>query len=81
MDKRVGVYICHCGSNIAGYLDCQKVTEFAQSLDSVVIARDYSFMCSDPGQDFIKNDIQELGRFVLVHDENICAGGIITAVN
>ncbi|MBL7166053.1 MAG: CoB--CoM heterodisulfide reductase iron-sulfur subunit A family protein [Dehalococcoidales bacterium] len=61
MEKRVGVYICHCGSNIAGYLDCEKVTEFAQSLDSVVIARDYSFMCSDPGQDFIKNDIQELG--------------------
>ena len=61
MEKRVGVYICHCGSNIAGYLDCKKVTEFAQSLDSVVIARDYSFMCSDPGQDFIKNDIQELG--------------------
>ena len=61
MEKRVGVYVCHCGSNIAGYLDCKKVAEFAQSLDSVVIARDYSFMCSDPGQDFIKNDIQELG--------------------
>ena len=61
MEKRVGVYICHCGSNIAGYLDCKQVAEFAQSLDSVVIARDYSFMCSDPGQDFIKNDIQELG--------------------
>ncbi len=61
MEKRVGVYICHCGSNIAGYLDCEKVAEFARSLDSVVVARDYSFMCSDPGQDFIKNDIQELG--------------------
>ena len=61
MEKRVGVYVCHCGSNIAGYLDCKKVAEFAQSLDSVVISRDYSFMCSDPGQDFIKNDIQELG--------------------
>jgi heterodisulfide reductase subunit A len=61
MEKRVGVYVCHCGSNIAGYLDCKKVAEYAQSLDSVVIARDYSFMCSDPGQDFIKNDIQELG--------------------
>ena len=61
MEKRVGVYICHCGSNIAGYVDVEKVTEFAQSLDSVVIARDYAFMCSDPGQDLIKNDIQELG--------------------
>ena len=61
MEKRIGVYVCHCGSNIAGYLDCEKVAEFAQKLDSVVIARHYSFMCSDPGQDLIKNDIKELG--------------------
>jgi len=61
MEKRVGVYICHCGSNIAGYLDVEKVTEFAKGLPSVVIARDYTFMCSDPGQDLIKQDIEELG--------------------
>jgi heterodisulfide reductase subunit A len=60
MEKRVGVYICHCGTNIAGYLDVEKVTEYAQSLPSVVIARNYTFMCSDPGQDMIKNDIREL---------------------
>ncbi len=60
MEKRVGVYICHCGTNIAGYLDVEKVTEYAQSLDSVVIARNYTFMCSDPGQDMIKEDIREL---------------------
>jgi heterodisulfide reductase subunit A len=60
MEKRIGVYICHCGSNIAGFLDVEKVTEFASKLDSVVIARHYSFMCSDPGQDMIKNDIKEL---------------------
>jgi heterodisulfide reductase subunit A len=60
MEKRVGVYICHCGTNIAGYLDVAKVTEYAQNLDSVVIARDYTFMCSDPGQDMIKEDIREL---------------------
>ena len=61
MEYRVGVYICHCGSNIAGYLDIAKLTEFAGKLNSVVIARDYTFMCSDPGQDLIKNDIRELG--------------------
>ncbi len=61
MEKRIGVYICHCGSNIAGYLDVEKVTEFAQSLESVVVARHYMFMCSDPGQDLIKQDIKELG--------------------
>ena len=61
MEKRIGVYICHCGTNIAGYLDVEKVTEFAQSLESVVVARHYMFMCSDPGQDLIKEDIRELG--------------------
>ncbi len=61
MEKRVGVYVCHCGTNIAGYLDVEKLTEYAQSLNSVVIARHYTFMCSDPGQDLIKDDIRELG--------------------
>jgi heterodisulfide reductase subunit A len=61
MERRIGVYICHCGSNIAGTVDVEKVAEFARGLDSVVIARDYKFMCSDPGQELIKNDIKELG--------------------
>jgi len=61
MERRIGVYICHCGSNIAGIVDCEKVTEFAQGLGSVVIARDYKYMCSDPGQNLIKDDIKEHG--------------------
>ena len=61
MDRRIGVYICHCGSNIAGIVDCEQVAEFASSLDSVVIARHYKYMCSDPGQDLIKNDIKTQG--------------------
>jgi heterodisulfide reductase subunit A len=61
MDCKIGVYICHCGANIAGTVDVAKVTEYAKSLPSVVIAHDYKFMCSDPGQDIIKNDIKELG--------------------
>ena len=57
---RIGVYICHCGSNIAGTVDVEQVTQFAQGLDSVVVARDYKFMCSDPGQQLIKDDIRDL---------------------
>jgi len=60
-EPRIGVYICHCGSNIAGTVDVEQVAQFADSLDSVVVARDYHFMCSDPGQNLIKQDIQELG--------------------
>jgi len=62
MDKvRTGVYICHCGNNIAGTVDVAQVSQYASGLDSVVVARDYKFMCSEPGQDMIKQDIKELG--------------------
>lgn len=58
---RTGVYVCHCGTNIAATVDVAAVAEYARSLDGVVLARDYSYMCSDPGQDLIKQDIQEYG--------------------
>ncbi|HEX78131.1 MAG TPA: FAD-dependent oxidoreductase [Dehalococcoidia bacterium] len=61
MERRIGVYICHCGTNIAGTVDVGKVVEFARGLDSVAVARDYRYMCSDPGQNLIKEDIRELG--------------------
>ncbi|UCH43240.1 MAG: CoB--CoM heterodisulfide reductase iron-sulfur subunit A family protein [Dehalococcoidales bacterium] len=61
MEHKIGVYVCHCGANIAGVVDVEQVTEFARGLPSVAIARDYKFVCSDPGQDMIKNDIKELG--------------------
>ncbi len=60
-NTRIGVYICHCGSNIAGTVDVKEVAEFAQGLPSVVVAKDYIYMCSDPGQSMIKEDIKELG--------------------
>lgn len=60
-EKKIGVYICHCGENIAGTVDVEKVAEYARGLGSVVVARPYMFMCSDPGQGLIKNDIKELG--------------------
>ena len=64
---RVGVYICHCGFNIAGVLDVDELVEFAKGLSDVVIARDYRFMCSNPGQELIKRDIKEysLDRVVI----------------
>ena len=58
--ERIGVYVCHCGTNIAGTVDVAKVADFASTLDGVVIARHYAYMCSDPGQDLIKEDIKEL---------------------
>jgi len=61
MEPKIGVYVCHCGANIAGTVDVEKVTEFAKGLPSVVVARDYKFVCSDPGQELIKSDIKELG--------------------
>jgi len=61
MECKIGVYVCHCGSNIAGTVDVAQVTEYAKGLPSVVVARNYKFMCSDPGQDIIKNDIKEMG--------------------
>ncbi len=61
MERKIGVYICHCGTNIAGIVDVKKVAEFAKGLPSVAVVRDYKFVCSDPGQDLIKNDIRELG--------------------
>ncbi len=59
MERRIGVYVCHCGSNIAGTVDVDRVAEFARSLGSVVVARDYKYMCSEPGQNLIKQDIRE----------------------
>lgn len=58
---RIGVYICHCGVNIAATVDVERVTEFAARLPGVVVARHYLYMCSDPGQGLIRQDIRELG--------------------
>jgi len=59
--RRIGVYICHCGLNIAGTVDVEEVAEYAGTLDSVVVSRHYRYMCSDPGQALIKEDIKKLG--------------------
>jgi heterodisulfide reductase subunit A len=58
---RTGVYVCRCGTNIAATVDVEAVAAYAGNLDGVVLAREYSYMCSDPGQDLIKQDILEQG--------------------
>jgi heterodisulfide reductase subunit A len=60
-EPRIGVYICHCGVNIAATVDVVDVAECAADLPGVVVARDYTYMCSDPGQMLIRQDIQEYG--------------------
>ena len=64
---RVGVYICHCGTNIAGVVNVKEVVEYAKKLPHVVVAKDYVFMCSAPGQEMIKEDIKKykLNRVVV----------------
>ena len=58
---RIGVYICHCGVNIAANVDVAQVADFAATLPGVVVARDYLYMCSDPGQGLVQQDIEEHG--------------------
>ncbi len=64
---RIGFYICHCGSNIAGVINVKKVAEYAATLPGVVVSRDYRYMCSDPGQELLQTDIREqkLNRIVI----------------
>jgi heterodisulfide reductase subunit A len=58
---KIGVYICDCGVNIAATVNTDRVVEFAKGLLHVAVARKYKYMCSEPGQDMIKKDVQELG--------------------
>ena len=58
---KIGFYICHCGINIAYRVRVEEVAAFARQIENVVVARDYKFMCSDPGQEMIERDIKEYG--------------------
>ena len=57
-EERVGVYICHCGHNIAGTVDVEAIAKWASTLPNVAVARDYKFMCSSLGQEMIEEDIK-----------------------
>ena len=63
-EERIGVYICHCGTNIAGVVDVAEVRDWTEKRlknRGVVVARDYKFMCSSLGQELIEKDIKEKG--------------------
>ena len=64
---RIGVYVCHCGKNIAGVIRTADAVAFAQTLDDVVLAREDPYLCAEPGQKQIMSDIQEfnLNRVVI----------------
>jgi len=66
-DLRIGVYVCHCGSNIAGVIDPKVVAEYASALPGVVLSKDNLYMCADPGQRLIEEDIRKhnLNRVVV----------------
>ena len=66
-EMRVGVYICHCGSNIAGVIPPAEVAEWASHLPGVVRATDTLYACADSGQTLIKEDIKKynLNRVVV----------------
>lgn len=81
---RIGVYVCRCGTNIGGVVDVPSVVDHAAKLPNVTVAKEYAYMCSDPGQALIREDIQEfdLNRIVvascspLMHEEtfrNACS--------
>ena len=65
--SRIGVFICHCGSNIGGVVDCAAVRDYAATLPNVVHAEDNKYTCSDPGQAQIKSSIEKynLDRIVV----------------
>ena len=66
-EKRIGVYVCWCGTNIANMVDVEHVAKEIENMPNVVISKDYKYMCSDPGQDLIVQDIKEhnLNRVVV----------------
>ena len=59
--ERVGVYVCHCGTNISKVVDVEEVSRWAGEQPNVEVARDYKFMCSSLGQELIEQDIKEKG--------------------
>jgi heterodisulfide reductase subunit A len=66
-DLRVGVFVCECGLNIAGSLDCEEVRKFGETLPDVVVSVRNKYTCADPGQQEIKRHIREsrLNRVVV----------------
>jgi len=58
-ERRIGFFVCHCGTNIAAKVDVEAVTRYVADLPGVAVSKNYEFMCSQPGQDLIAEDIRE----------------------
>jgi len=86
---RIGVYVCHCGTNIAAVVDVYAVAAAAAKIPGVVVAREYKYLCSDPGQELIQNDIREfkLNRLVVascsphLHEATFRAAALAAGLN
>jgi len=66
-EPRVGVFVCHCGLNIAGVIDVKDLTEYAKTLPNVIFTKDNRYTCADPGQEEIRKAVKEhkLNRVVV----------------
>ena len=66
-EPRIGVFVCHCGLNIAGVIDVKALVEYARTLPNVVYAEHNRYMCADPGQELIREAIRKykLNRVVV----------------
>jgi len=64
---RVGVFVCHCGSNIAGIVDVKQIVEYAKTIPDVVTVKENRYTCADPGEEEIRKTIKEykLNRVVV----------------
>jgi heterodisulfide reductase subunit A len=60
-NEKIGVYVCNCGTNIAKVVDAEAVAQYASTLPNVNLAKTYKYMCSNPGQEMIAEDIKENG--------------------
>jgi heterodisulfide reductase subunit A len=60
-EEKIGVYICHCGHNIASTVDVEEVANWAENIPNVTVSKDYKFMCSSLGQELVEEDIKEQG--------------------
>ena len=59
--KRIGIFVCHCGNNIAGTVDVEQVCKALKDYPGVHFVTNYRYMCSNPGQELIKDTIEQEG--------------------
>ncbi|MGY5852453.1 MAG: disulfide reductase, partial [Candidatus Thorarchaeota archaeon] len=66
-EKRIGVFLCHCGSNIAGVIDIDRLMASLGDMTDVVHIEDYKYVCSKPGQQILIDSVKkhQLDRVVI----------------